>query len=341
MRVTSTVIFTALVIVMLVTARDLLIPFVLAVFLWHLIRSLAQAFRRLPLGGWCLPPWAALTLALVTIVGAASVVGQIVGANIQKLVQVAPDYQVSLEQKIAEGFDRFGIDRPPTVETLVSSFEVSEIVAKSAAALAGLVGQAGLVAVYLFFLFIEEKMFRKKLDMLFPRAERRARFNRLLDRLGRDTRTYLALKSLVSLVVAVSSYALMAAVGLDFAGFWALLIFILNFIPNIGSIVATTLPSLQALVQFDDLWRVLFVIIGITALQFLVAYILEPRFLSSSLNLSPLAVILSLVLWSVLWGVPGMFLAVPIMVNLMIVCSLFPSTRPIAVLMSRDGSIAE
>ncbi len=271
MRVTSTVILTALVIVMLVTARDLLIPFVLAVFLWHLIRSLAQAFRRLPLGGWCLPPWAALTLALVTIVGAASVVGQIVGAKIQKLVQAAPDYQVSLEQKIAEGFDRFGIDRPPTVETLVSSFEVSEIVAKSAAALAGLVGQAGLVAVYLFFLFIEEKMFRKKLDMLFPRAERRARFNRLLDRLGRDTRTYLALKSLVSLVVAVSSYALMAAVGLDFAGFWALLIFILNFIPNIGSIVATTLPSLQALVQFDDLWRVLFVIIGITALQFLVA----------------------------------------------------------------------
>ena len=341
MRATSTIIITSLAIVVLVVAKNLLIPFVLAVFLWHLIRSLAQAVQNLPLGRWRLPAWAAMTLALMAILAASAVVGQIVGSNISKLVQVAPAYQDSLEHWIAEGFEVFGVDKPPTVGQLVTSLDLTGIVAKSAGALASLVGQAGLVAVYLLFLFIEEKAFRNKLDTLFPNPEQRQRINRLLDRFGRDTRTYLGLKSLLSLVISVASYLLMKLVGLDFAGFWALLIFILNFIPNIGSIVATSLPSLQALVQFEDLTLFLFVFIGISMMQVTVAYILEPRVLSSSLNLSPLAVILSLVLWSVIWGVPGMFLAVPIMVNLMIVCSLFPTTRPIAVLMSRDGSIVE
>ena len=80
---------------------------------------------------------------------------------------------------------------------------------------------------------------------------------------------------------------------------------------------------------------------GIGAFQFLVAYVVEPRLIGKSLNLSPLVVILSLVLWWALWGVPGMFLCVPLMVSLMILCAQFPQTRRVAILMSRSGRVAE
>ena len=85
--------------------------------------------------------------------------------------------------------------------------------------------------------------------------------------------------------------------------------------------------------------RALLVAAGIGLFQVIVAYVVEPRFVGRSLNLSPLIVILSLVFWWALWGVPGMFLCVPIMVSLMILCAQFPQTRPLAIPMSRTGRL--
>ncbi|MEE8525836.1 MAG: AI-2E family transporter, partial [Thermoanaerobaculia bacterium] len=143
----------------------------------------------------------------------------------------------------------------------------------------------------------------------------------------------------MSVFTAVPGYLLMRAVGVDFAGFWALMLLVLNFIPNVGALVATVLPALMALVQFDAAGPALLVAAGLAIVQLAVAGLIEPRFVSRSHDISPLAVIHSLVRWGILWGVPGMLLSIPIMVTLMIDCSQFPRARPEAILLTRDGSI--
>jgi len=128
-------------------------------------------------------------------------------------------------------------------------------------------------------------------------------------------------------------------VGVDFAAFWALLIFLLNFIPTIGSIIATIFPALITLVQFDTLTPFFLVAGGLTGIQILIGNILEPKFTGSTLNLSPTIILLNLSLWGLIWGIPGMFLCVPFLVISMIVFSNLPQTRTIAVLLSSDGQI--
>jgi predicted PurR-regulated permease PerM len=111
----------------------------------------------------------------------------------------------------------------------------------------------------------------------------------------------------------------------------------LNFVPNIGSIVATAIPTLAALVQFDSWTPVVLIFTFIGLIQFSVGNLIEPGLMGRSLNLSPFVIILSLTFWGAIWGIVGMFLAVPIMVMVMITCSHVPSLHPIAVLLSRDG----
>ena len=102
----------------------------------------------------------------------------------------------------------------------------------------------------------------------------------------------------------------------EFALFWAFLIFLLNYIPTIGSILATAFPALMTLVQFDTLTPFFIILLGLVGIQLLVGSYLEPRFMGYSLNISPLVVILSLMLWGFIWGVPGLILSVPITVVL-------------------------
>lgn len=158
--------------------------------------------------------------------------------------------------------------------------------------------------------------------------------------LGHDVQSYLWLMTLISLLTAGLSYVVMVSVGLDQPAFWALLIFILNFIPTIGSIVATALPSLYSLLQFGDLWPFLVLLVAIGTIQFLIGNILQPRLAANTLNLSQFVVILSLFIWGAIWGVVGMFLAVPITSIAMIVCSNVPALRSVAIILSGSGQAA-
>jgi AI-2 transport protein TqsA len=131
----------------------------------------------------------------------------------------------------------------------------------------------------------------------------------------------------------------MRFVGLDFAEFWALLVFILHFIPTIGVIVATLLPTLLAAVEFNSLGPVLVIGIGITAIAQFMGNIVEPNVMGETLNLSPLTVIVSLIVWGSVWGIVGAFLCVPLTVILVIVLSNFESTRWVCILLSKTGEI--
>ena len=113
--------------------------------------------------------------------------------------------------------------------------------------------------------------------------------------------------------------------------------FVLNFIPNIGSIVATLVVALVAYVQTADTFTTVAVLSIVGAIQFFIGQVLDPFLLGRTLRLSSFGIIASLAFWAAVWGVPGMFLAVPMMVSVMIVCSHLPRLRPVAVLLSREG----
>jgi AI-2 transport protein TqsA len=127
----------------------------------------------------------------------------------------------------------------------------------------------------------------------------------------------------------------------DFASFWGGIAFLLNFIPYIGSVLNIALPALIALVQFNDLSSFLVVLAGLSALHILIGHGLDPFLMGENLNLSPIFIISSLALWGMIWGVAGMFLAIPLLAMMVITLSQFPSTRPLAVLLSKTGVIEE
>jgi len=135
------------------------------------------------------------------------------------------------------------------------------------------------------------------------------------------------------------SYIILIFLGVDYSEFWAFLIFLLNYIPTVGSLIATIFPALLALIQFESFTYFLIVFVSIALIQFIIGNIIEPRLMGRSLNLSALVVLFSLALWGSIWGVVGMFLCVPITVILMIIFSNFEKTRPIAVLLSSNGKI--
>jgi AI-2 transport protein TqsA len=116
-----------------------------------------------------------------------------------------------------------------------------------------------------------------------------------------------------------------------------LLTFVLNYIPAIGSIAATFRWRWWPIVQLGDPSTTLFIFVVVGAVQFMNGNVIDPMLMGRALRMSSFGIIISLAFWGAVWGIPGMFLSVPIMVGLMIVCSEIPPLRPIAILLSREG----
>jgi predicted PurR-regulated permease PerM len=143
----------------------------------------------------------------------------------------------------------------------------------------------------------------------------------------------------VSFITGLASYLILWIIGIDFAFFWAFLIFLLNYIPTVGSLIGTVFPALIALLQFDSMRPAVLVLVLVGIVQVLVGNLLEPKLMGNSLNVSPLVVLLSLTLWGSLWGVVGMILSVPITVMMVIVFAQFESTKSVAILLSEKGNV--
>jgi predicted PurR-regulated permease PerM len=195
------------------------------------------------------------------------------------------------------------------------------------------------IAVFVLSLLLEQHMFNRKITMLCPDPDRETRVRRILQQIGREIQSYLWMKTLMGLLVAGLSYVVMRAVGVDLAEFWAALIFALSYIPYIGAWLGVVFPTALSLVQFDTLTPFLITAASLTFIQFVCGSILEPRFMGKGLNISPLIMLLALSVWGAMWGIVGMFLSVPIMVVIMIVCSHFEATRRLAIILSADGTV--
>jgi len=213
------------------------------------------------------------------------------------------------------------------------------------AVIGGLAGSAGsmvgvlvLAAVYAIFLAAEASGFAHKLAVALPNRLQAMRTQAVIEAINARIGDYLAVKTLINVIVGSLSWVVLWLFGVDHALFWALMIGILNYIPYFGSLVAVAFPVLMATVQFGSIQFALAVGACLTVVNMWVGNWLEPRMIGGRVNMSPFVVVAALSFWTTLWGVAGAILAVPMTSTLAIILASFAATRPIAVLLAMDVS---
>ena len=181
------------------------------------------------------------------------------------------------------------------------------------------------------------------LEHLFARADVRAgeeRAERVLAvvaDVNKSVQRYVSLKVLISFITAFVSVVIMKVSGLHYAATFGIIVFLFNFVPYIGSVIATILPCLVGLLQFKEPLSALWLAIALAVAQQIIGNVIEPRVQGKGLSISPVVIILALGFWGWLWGISGMILAVPITVTIRIILEQFETTRRPALMMGSDG----
>ena len=153
-------------------------------------------------------------------------------------------------------------------------------------------------------------------------------------------RKYIFIRSLASILTGFATFCFALLVGLELAPAWGTISFVLNYIPFLGPLMAVILATLFAAAQFETLQMTLIVLAGLSAIQFSIGSYIEPRLAGATLAISPFLVLFAVFFWSLLWGIPGAFIGVPIMIALITICGQYASTRWLATLLSDSGDRA-
>lgn len=327
----------AVILFMLVQARFILTSLVFAIILFALTADAISAFQRLRIGSWRITNWLASIAAFAAIAVVLLTLSALVISQINTLVTTTLTYTDQAITAIARLGNLFSPEAGAMIETSIRSIQVSAYVGSLAGQAGNLLSATTLVILFVGFLFAERLWFDTKLENLMNDKIRAQRVGRIIHSIVRRVNHYLLVKTGVSVATGAVIYAIMTVFGLDFAGPMAVLTVVLNYIPSVGSIIATILLGLVALIQVPEPATALVVLMLGTLTQFTLGSVLDPMLMGRALRVSSFGIIVSLSFWGAVWGIPGMFLAVPIMVAAMIVCSHIPAARPVAVLLSREG----
>ncbi len=326
-------------IALLVLGRDILMPLAIAIVSWYLINALSKFFSVKPISFLKIPSWLRLLISLIIIVVILIGLGNLIAKNISLVIEAAPTYQQNLNHLIISISNYLGLTETLSIKEITNKINFRSVASNFAAGAASITANAGLIIIYVLFLLAEQRTFSSKLLALFPEPNQQAQVKSLLGKIQSQIQTYIWIKTLMSFLTGIFCYLILFFVGLDFAIFWAFIIFLLNYIPTVGSLLGIALPSILAIIQFNSISMFLIVIISLSITQFLIGNLIEPRLMGRSLNLSPLIVIITLVVWSSIWGIAGAVLCVPITVIAMIIFSHFERTKTIAIVLSGDGKI--
>ncbi|MBO4409580.1 MAG: AI-2E family transporter [Spirochaetales bacterium] len=195
-----------------------------------------------------------------------------------------------------------------------------------------------LIVLMTVFLLGERHMIIPKI-LNFIRKDDEDKLSVIWDRIVHQISKYISIKVFVSVLTGVLFYVVALIAKLDFAPLWGVMAVVLNFIPTIGSIIITVLVTLMSIIQFaPSIGPIIFVGISAVLIQNVVGNFLDPRLSGNSLNLSPFIILVGLGLFGFIWGIVGMFLAVPLLSILQIICANVDATRPIAMLISSGRS---
>jgi AI-2 transport protein TqsA len=326
--------FIALVVagVVLKLAKPVLFPFFLAIFISYIINPVLEFLtrRKVP-----------KTLAvLVLIVGTFSLMyglGAIFYSSGKAFASEFPKYGEQIQALLAKLEASRFLGAHWNLSSLLGAINAEKIASIALSALGpffSFLSTLFLVLVFLVFILAGRGRLAAKVERSFSPGQAKT-IAAMLEKIDGQIEKYLAIKTVFCVLNGIVVGVVLALFGVEFAVVFGFLAFILNYIPNIGSTVATAVPIVIAFLQYGSVWRCLAILVIVVLLDNVMGNFLEPRFMGRGLGLSPLVVIFSLIFWGWLWGIPGMVLSVPITAVIKIVCGNIPSLRPVAELMSK------
>ncbi len=340
----SLVLFISLIFILWI-GRSIFIPILFAAFLWYLLNAISTYYRRIMPCTKKVSCNIYLSKTFDTIsyiLSFASVFGVIYlfATQIRPMLSQLYNATPILQQKLFT-FTQFLSQQTGITFDMSMLPDLTQTAAYIGSSLAGIATSTGMVIIYLIFMFIEQSSFGKKINSLQLTKIKEKKLRYILTSIDENMKKYLFTKTFISAATGVSAYILLKMIGLEYASVWAFIIFILNYIPTIGSILACALPILYALISGDTWHLALFTAISLIVIETIFGNILDPKLTGKTLNISTLAILINLVFWGMIWGLAGMFFSVPILVAIYITTAQFSSTRWIAVLLSSDGKIPE
>lgn len=340
-KLAYTVIGVGGVLTLLILAKSILIPLVYGVVLWFLSRFFKNLINKIPFMQKRVPNWLINTFVFVLVFIGLSLISGLMTRNISGLLENSEAYKLNLDRILSLINATFHVDITQQITETIQTFDYTSILGNIADALSGALGDFIMIILYAAFIFTEEASLTAKIRKLFSSEEKYEKANKILTRINDASSDYIRLKTYVSLLTGLVGFVFLAIMGVDAAFFWAFLMFALNYIPTVGSLIATLFPAFFSLVQFGEVRPFIIILAGLGIAEWFVGNVIEPKLMGKSLNLSPLVTILALIIWGQIWGITGMLLSTPITVVMVITFSQFQSTRSVAILLSENGDIDE
>jgi len=325
--------------VILQTLSFLFIPLFFAILACYAMGIPLDYLKRLKVPGFL-----RIFVTIAFVMAVIFMLGKLVTVNIAAFQEQLPVYETKFWEYAGHILAYFDISQEQGKEMLDSFF--SNFKQKRLASLGGLVqtlsgsffsflGNLMWVLLFMIFILAEHEAFTRRLVKIFGN-EGAAPVLETMARVNQSVQQYLGLKTIISLLTGALVTVVLWLFGVDFALLWGTLVFIMNFIPTIGSIVATVPPIAITLFQYGSISKTLLVAALLITVQVIVGNILEPKIMGRGLNLSPLVVLLSLIFWGWVWGIPGMLLSVPLTAVIRIGMEQVDSTRTVAALISSE-----
>ncbi len=323
----------------LIYGQTMLMQLTIAFLLWFATVQIKKTFYRIKWFKRFVPNiLQSLTIAglLISVI---YLIMSLVMNNLSELTSSFDSYEQNIKTVTVKIEDVFKIDVEEEFKSMLSTLNIKKILSNLAESLSSILSNFMMILIYLLFIFLETKSMQLKIKALFPSAESKDRFDEILDKVEVSLAKYFQVKTLMSLLTGFLSFIVLKIMGVDAAIFWAFLIFLLNYIPTIGSLIGTVFPAVFSLLQFGTFAPFVVILIAIGAVQMLVGNFVEPRLMGKTLNVSPMVTIIALTVWGQLWGIIGMLLSVPITVIMIIVLSQFKTTQNIAIILSEKGEL--
>jgi AI-2 transport protein TqsA len=317
-------------------------PLFIAIFLYYLCRPGTQFLIR-----YHVPYWISFLIIVLLLIGIFLALGLTVYYNIGLFEKQLPEYEKRLHQfadrltlLIAPHFkgesEEIPFDLKKLLRETFSNFSPQEVIRFVFGTIMGFLGNFLIVLVYLFFIILEGEKLPKRIAKAFPKKEEADRFLEVGRKVGEGIKNYLIIKTGVSLATGITAGLVLYGFQLDYWLLWAILTFVANFIPYIGSLGASVFPTLLAFIVFPDPLTAVFLALCLLATQMFWGNFLDPYLSGKYLNVSPLILLFLLAYWGWLWGIIGMILAFPFAVAIRTVLINIEKTKEVGMLMSAE-----
>jgi predicted PurR-regulated permease PerM len=325
------VICTILVIAALKATDVIMVPLVFSAFVAFLLTPPIRWLKA-----HAVPPLVTSVVSVLVVVGALFLALDIIQMSVTNLSERLPEYQTKFDdilKPLLEKLRKWGVkeDYITEIQGFLSPTEIGDYLSTGMWSLFSIMSDLLLIFFITLFMLIEAHSFKEKIVEAF--GERTA-LPEWIEEIGRDVYRYVALKTAISLLTGAVVWLFLAVVRVEFSFLWGVWAFALNFIPNIGSVIATIPPVLLAILQSgESLWFAALVLGGLTVIQVSIGFFLDPRIMGKGLRLSALVVFLAMVFFGWLWGIVGVLLSVPLIGSLKVIFSHLKPVRPISILL--------